>query len=621
LKRLAFFPTPYPDEILYSVLCRYHIRCGIPNARQTNLTLWGSIYGKKLYLPDGLEDIAAQIPKEAGHTAESIIRQNTIFPLLKPFLAQSRSDKLLSSMKTGNPNIYSIIGFPKVFTLQHRYLRYCLRCIDDDIKTYGEPYWHRIHQVPGVYICPAHSEATIDSAVELNELRREYYPLLPMQKSTVQSFGQGIADRLQALSEDVAWLLFNGYELGNYENSNELYDNWLRVKGYRDYHGKTSQKKVAQDLADFYGLEFLALLGECNYGICTKIKRIFHTKESFQHPLYHLLLIRLLSGSAERFFAGSQEKPPEYLPFGEPPYPCRNYVCEYHLQDVIAEVRIRRVHATPYATFSCPHCGYAYNRKGNVPKEQQYTGQIRTVDYGWRWERTVKSLLIAGESPYRVARDFHCDVRTILEFGIKLNIFPPERQIKSSPYIPVAEPQEKPNLMAQRNQYRLRWQAAIAANPMARRTELRIIDSKAQQWLSKHDWDWYDQNSPPSKKAVPMWADSDDVYLERVKTAVQQIRDSPGKPGHISVSAIGRKAGITKPAMRLMSDMLPKTKAYVTANIETLEEWQKRKIKWAVQQMRERGEVMTVYKIRHAARIEDRGRKLDSFIIESMEGF
>ena len=25
---LGFFPTPYPDEILYSVLCRYHVRGG-----------------------------------------------------------------------------------------------------------------------------------------------------------------------------------------------------------------------------------------------------------------------------------------------------------------------------------------------------------------------------------------------------------------------------------------------------------------------------------------------------------------------------------------------------------------------------------------------------------------
>lgn len=30
---IPFFPTPYPDELWYSVICRYHIRSGNPSVK------------------------------------------------------------------------------------------------------------------------------------------------------------------------------------------------------------------------------------------------------------------------------------------------------------------------------------------------------------------------------------------------------------------------------------------------------------------------------------------------------------------------------------------------------------------------------------------------------------
>ena len=82
--------------------------------------------------------------------------------------------------------------------------------------------------------------------------------------------------------------------------------------------------------------------------------------------------------------------------------------------------------------------------------------------------------------------------------------------------------------------------------------------------------------------------------------------------------SIGKEAGINKPHVRLTSEKLPKTKAFVAENAEMLEQWQKRKILWAINQMRERGEKLTVYKVRHAACIEDQKRAMDGFIAERL---
>ena len=309
---------------------------------------------------------------------------------------------------------------------------------------------------------------------------------------------------------DMAWLLQNGYDLQCFHYTDELYDKRLRVKGYRDHSGKTSIKKLAQDIASYYGREFLVLNESFNSGACIWIKRIIQHSQRFRHPLHHLLLMRFLAGSVEAFFMGPQEEPPEYLPFGAPPYPCRNYVCDYHLQDVIMQIELRRTHATPYATFICPYCGFSYNRKGNVPKEKHYSGQIHILEYGWRWEDEVAALLAAGESPYKIAHEFHCDVRTILAFGVDRGLLPQERHTGRKPYVPSEMPKERPNLDDQRALYRRRWLDIIAENQAVTRNEV-------------------------------------------------------------------------------------------------------------VQQMRERGELMTVYKVRHAANIEDRERKLDGFILELIE--
>jgi len=616
LKHLLFFPAPYPDEILYSVLCRYHIRCGVPDALHTNLALWGNRYGKKLFLPDNIEYFAAKIPLEANLAAEHFMEHSTILPLLKPFLPQRKYDELVYAAKFGDSNIHNMIGFCKIFTLQHRYLRYCPECVENDAKICGEPYWRRIHQLPGAYLCPTHGVTTAESDIEYDDLRNNFYPLPLASDAPAALYEPGIAAKLLNLARDMAWSLHNGYALRCLEHTDELYDNRLRVKGYRDHNGKTSAKRLAQDIVDYYGREFLEMFDAYNSGVCMWVKRIIERNHRFRHPLYHLMLVRFLSGSASSFFTNTQEKPPKYLPFGAPPYPCRNYICEEHLQDVIEEVELTRVNATPRAVFVCPHCGFSYRRSGKTAKEKQYSGQIDVTDYGWKWEKSVTTRLTTGESPYKIARDCHCDVRTILAFGVERGLLPAERRMERKPYIPVDSPMEKPDFEAQRELYRQRWRNMIDANRKITRKELLLLDGTANQWLHLHDSDWLEQNSPPSKKSIPSWSDRDDEYFGKVKSAVEEIRNYAGKPKRICIMSVGKSTGIVKPYIRFMSELLPKTKAFVAANVETTEQFHRRKIIWAVRQMRGRGEIITVYKVRNMAGIKDKKRRLDDFIAE-----
>lgn len=38
---ISFFPSPYPDELWYSVICRYHVHSGNYCAKHTMRQLYG----------------------------------------------------------------------------------------------------------------------------------------------------------------------------------------------------------------------------------------------------------------------------------------------------------------------------------------------------------------------------------------------------------------------------------------------------------------------------------------------------------------------------------------------------------------------------------------------------
>jgi transposase-like protein len=371
-------------------------------------------------------------------------------------------------------------------------------------------------------------------------------------------------------------------------------------------------KSLGSDIMGYYGHEVLKSFDAYNSGVCMWLSPLLRTKEINCRPVLHLLLMRFLAGSAEAFFAGDYEPGKKYQPYGVPPYPCRNVVCEHYLRDVIDNIELNNIKGNYRATFSCSHCGFTYRRKKPLPKEKQYSGQIDVCDYGELWHETLKNMLSAQTPIRRIGMALKCDTRTVVKLGIERGFFPSEQHPKLRPYL--AHPKTEVSFDEQRGHYRKRWADAIAANPTITRKELRAMDSKADQWLHMYDADWVADNSPPSKSKLPKWAYNDDEYAERIENAAKQIRSSPGKPKRISVMALGKYSGIPKLYRILASGRLPKTHAAVKACSETPEQWQHKKIKWAVQQMRDSGEVITVYKVRRRATIEDPKRKLDEFI-------
>lgn len=162
---MNFFPTPYPDEILYSTLGRYSIRSG--NLKEIHN--FEDLFSTRsciatLELPVKLDALIENMPINTLYTAEYFIKYHTLFPYYAAFIPPERAEEIINTMKDGNGSMtYIKLGLVSYSIDLNQYLRFCPQCFKEDIKIYGEPYWHRIHQITGVFICPKHKTPIYNS--------------------------------------------------------------------------------------------------------------------------------------------------------------------------------------------------------------------------------------------------------------------------------------------------------------------------------------------------------------------------------------------------------------------------------------------------------------------------
>lgn len=157
-------PEGYPDEWFYSILARYMKSYGELEASFVIRKLLNqprsavSLRGKEIF------KYLDNTPTES-RSLEFFIKNHTFVPFIKRY--HSKSSKI---------NLYKNLHQKKIrfgrFSVQQKCLRYCPLCVEEDIKKYGETYWHRLHQIPGVNYCSLH-DCSLENSQSL--LKKQLY--------------------------------------------------------------------------------------------------------------------------------------------------------------------------------------------------------------------------------------------------------------------------------------------------------------------------------------------------------------------------------------------------------------------------------------------------------------
>ncbi|MBQ6207217.1 MAG: TniQ family protein, partial [Oscillospiraceae bacterium] len=265
-KGLLFFPTPYPDEILYSVLCRYWIRAGRPSPRSVMEDFYGARRDSNILTPRYLGRIASLLPASSGMNVEFFLKNATVFPCFQPFLTQKRAEayrEYLSNSLPDSKSLYFSLGMGKLRYPRTNYLRFCSECWKEDVEKYGEPYWRRLHQLPGVMVCPVHHEPFMATTITTRAAGKSFYPAeerLISQSQACGVYSDGTMEKLALIASDSAWLLQNGMDCGSYEQIHAKYVQYSRSQGFDSLTGHIRAKKIRNAVQDSFGAELLGLL-------------------------------------------------------------------------------------------------------------------------------------------------------------------------------------------------------------------------------------------------------------------------------------------------------------------------------------------------------------------------
>ena len=615
---LSFFPKPYPDEILYSVLARYHIRSGNTGPKLTVQELFNAKNAiATADLPANLETLTTNLSLVSQFTVEALIQHHTLYRFYAAFLPQERSQQIIEAMRSGDGGgIHDKVGIRASLVSVPRYFRFCPQCTQNDQQIYGELYWHRLHQVPGVLVCPHHAEVLQASSVPMQGLNRHAYSAASPDNCrshlTDAPFSQKALSTLHGLAQDAYFLLEQAPPFRAVTWFRQQYIALLIERGLATATGRVHQRDLLGQFLSFYGHNLLDSLNstvdcqdEHNWltGIVRKHRKTFH-------PLRHLLMLRFLGVSVADFFQVDRS----HKPFGAGPWLCLNAAAKHYLKPKITNLTISLCCDTkkPVGTFICS-CGFIYCRTGPDQTEADIRriGKIKAV--GSVWQQKLRHLVEVEQLGLReTARRLQVDPRTINRYVQRLGLTAKWRSHNEAQDAVATEVTclESSSSDDRRTQYRQTWSNLRSQHPQASKTALRHFAPATYSWLYRYDRAWLNQNSPPVQKPVYVnnrvnWQERDEHILAQVQEAVQKLLAAE-KPIRITVSKVAKAIGQLALIEQHLSQM-PLTKAYLDSVTESIEDYRIRRVRWAVALLDRQGEDVVLWKVVRMAGLSPSG--------------
>lgn len=252
-----YFPTPYADEIIGSVVARACVHLGLSPKRLLRLVLGRPDGQMSFFLPSDLNTLA----RLTRTSAERLVMEHTVLPYVTAYMppAQARflRDKVLTSRAAGNTELASLV---KSVTHGSKFYLLCAQCVQEDMALHGESYWRRSHLLPGVYVCPTH----LSPLLEVMPLGTGRAFLALGADTPPPRLGACVPELpppalLRELSRISAATL--AFDWAHRNDWSTCYREHALTKGYRLVGGDVASSQLSEDLTSTFSTDFLQRLG------------------------------------------------------------------------------------------------------------------------------------------------------------------------------------------------------------------------------------------------------------------------------------------------------------------------------------------------------------------------
>ncbi|WP_051428343.1 TnsD family Tn7-like transposition protein [Bacillus sp. J33] len=614
---MIFFPCLYEDELFYSVLARYHQYSGNENSKITMEEVFGSsTLCAATTLPSNFRKLVRRLPIPESYSDQQLINNHTFLPYFAPFIPNERYQELKLMMSESDGKfIYMKIGIPASKIKSPDYLRYCLECVETEKALHGECFWHRVHQAEGVVVCPKHGCYLTDSDVPYSE-RKNKHDLASLGKSVhLDKVSSSQDDSVQFkhrffISEQTFYLLNNLIKPFGLENLRRFYIARLKQQGFATISGRIKWVDLIPKFNQFYGVSLLKEL-KCYISETdedTWLHKVLRKPKVSCHPLRHILLLGFLG---ETILSLQQQINSDFEPFGSGPWPCLNRAAEHFKKPVVISCKITNDFKmkVPVGTFTCT-CGFVYSRRGPDKKEDDLykIGRIKT--FGPVWEQKLAELSTQDLSLRKKAEILGVDPMTVKN---KLNI--KEQLTENNSVNPLLEG------------YRKEWSLLIKNNGDKTVTELRSLNPSVYLWLYRNDERWLKEHSPKARVSKVKnlnqrvdWESRDKDVAEQVELIAKEIINGAGEVTRVSKNEIGRRIStLSLTSFINYIDRLPKTREALEKHVESIEQFQIRRIKYFIGELKKSKASLSEWEVIRAAGLKSEfADKLKHIIIKEI---
>lgn len=511
--------------------------------------------------------LSQRIPTDRGLCSDKLTKDTTLFLYYTAFVSEAVAESVMSLLVDGPADgVLMRLGLTASVISAPERLRYCPACLGEMLVRYGEGYWKRSHQLPGVLVCPDHGMALADSSVSPHTHNQHEFIALNLHNCPPVVLPAWVSNlRQMALLQDIARrsaaLLDHAFMRSAHRDWGAYYRDAVRDRGFAKGRGRVDQSLFQDAYAHFFEpvVDLIpgGLGGDWPTAMVRKHRKAFH-------PLRHVLFQLFLESHAPLRRVAP--------PFGKGPWPCFNRMAGHYGQDVVREIAVRREQNRVVGRFSCD-CGFVYSR------EMGSKDSPRILDFGPLLDDQIRQKVAEGLGLRAIARCLVIDPGTVRLHAYRLGLKVPWKKLSERTVKTIARDQ---------NSIRARWLEIQQIHRGLSRSQLAQRLPKERAWLYRHDREWLDQHSPTAlrKKWSDQrvdWESLDCSIATQLRKAAQEIvREIP--PQRVTQAALERKLGLPRWLSKRRAK-LPKSINVLVDVAETIDGFRLRRIAWAVSEL------------------------------------
>lgn len=557
-------PALFPDMNLYSLCACIHRMSDRANAAETSSVLFGNSHAGLLQdFPYALERFCTNTAGIYGNVTH-IVSNATTLPYFTRFRPRSVAIEFADSLGNSSGSLFKFyLGLPASPVGAKFPLRACNSCMQDDARNFGAAYWHRSHQLPGVWMCSKHFEPLRYSRFRVDRRRTSCY-ILPSDPDTLSAPIPAVSKpereaTLLRLSSLSATLLDTPLPCDfTPERLRNTYFHGLKAQGLLTRQGRVRTRELINFLSNRFRPvvdlpPFDWLLSD--HHINGLIRLVRRPRTDF-HTTYHLLMIDSLFGCWSHF-TKVYEWEAAISPTFDDNSRLETGLAHQFVPDPRAELVAARAQDENRSISSiCREVGIDYQ---TVLRQFAAQGGVTVTRRPKILTEALRSAVVTALSAGQSQRD------VAVANGISRATV--DRICVETPTLHTTWRNARHGRI--RDTERRRMLDYLQKHPGVGRIDARRAGNNGYSWLSRHDVDWLKSSIPPrvqNRSHSPRmgrsvnWEARDQECLAAVRESTKGVPFGPGD--RIMPGTVLRKLPRLSFSPRL--NRLPNTKQFIT---------------------------------------------------------